>query len=68
MSSQSNHNKINTLKVNGEITNLGGFPPIIYISQKNKKIKEFAQINNNDINIENISNLNILNIKNILGI
>ena len=71
MSSQSNHNvknnRINTLEINDNSKNLGGFPSIFYIGQKNKKIKEFAQLNKNDENIKNISKLNILNIKNILG-
>jgi|688.fasta_scaffold874584_1 hypothetical protein len=48
--------------------NLGGFPPIIYLGRKNKKIREFSQLNNNDENIKNIDKLNILNIKNILGV
>jgi len=47
---------------------LGGFPPIMYLGQRNKKINEFAKLNDKDANIKNISKLNILNIKNILGV
>lgn len=47
---------------------LGGFPPIMYLGQRNKKINEFAKLNNNDTDIKNISKLNILDIKNILGV
>lgn len=46
---------------------LGGFPPIMYMGQKHKKINEFAKVNDKDVNTKNISKLNILNIKNILG-
>ncbi len=70
MSSNSNEH-INKNKSNEQDTqfiSLGGFPPIIYLGQKNKKIKEFAQLNNTDENLKNISKLNILNIKNILGV
>lgn len=47
---------------------LGGFPPIKYLGQRNKKINEFAKLNDKDTNIKNISKLNILDIKNILGV
>lgn len=47
---------------------LGGFPPIMYLGQRNKKINEFAKLNDKDANIKNISKLNILDIKNILGV
>jgi hypothetical protein len=47
---------------------LGGFPPIMYLGQRNKKINEFAKLNDKDTSIKNISKLNILNIKNILGV
>lgn len=47
---------------------LGGFPPIMYLGQRNKKINEFAKLNNSDKDIKNISKLNILDIKNILGV
>lgn len=47
---------------------LGGFPPIMYLGQRNKKINEFAKLNDKDTNIKNISKLNILDIKNILGV
>lgn len=63
----SNANTINSQTKTQEIK-LGGFPPIIYLEQKNKKIKEFAKTNNQEENISNISKLNILNIKNILGV
>jgi hypothetical protein len=47
---------------------LGGFPSIMYLGQRNKKINEFAKVNDKDANIKNISKLNILDIKNILGV
>lgn len=47
---------------------LGGFPPILFMGLKNKKIKEFAKLNDKDDNTKNISKLNILDIKNILGV
>jgi hypothetical protein len=46
---------------------LGGFPPILYISNENKKKREFNKKIEQDINLEDINKLNILNIKNILG-
>lgn len=49
-----------------EQTGFGGFPHIVFLGIKNKKIKEFSQLNKNDV--ENINKLNILNIKNILGV
>jgi len=71
MSSQSNNiiknTKNNENENNNEQINLGGFPPIMYLGQKNKKIKEFAQLNSKNESFKNISKLNILNIKNILG-
>ena len=63
---QDNKNKID--KTNEQPISLGGFPPIMYLGQNNKKIKEFSKLNNNDENLKNISKLNILNIKNILGV
>ena len=72
MSSQSNNiiknTKNNENENNNEQINLGGFPPIMYLGQKNKKIKEFAQLNSKNESFKNISKLNILNIKNILGV
>jgi hypothetical protein len=49
-----------------EDLNLGGFPPIFFITSDNKKKREFKEVTNN---IDNtlINKLNILNIKNILG-
>ena len=53
---------------NEQNVSLGGFPPIMYLGQKNKKINEFAKVNNKDIDTKNINKLNILDIKNILGV
>lgn len=49
-----------------EKINFGGFPPIIYISNEEKKKKEFKKKMEDNVNVDNISKLNILNIKNIL--
>jgi len=72
MSSEINNtrdkNKTDTIEKNDVTINFGGFPPIVYLGQKNKKIKEFAQLNNSEENLKNIRKLNILNIKNILGV
>lgn len=46
--------------------NLGGFPPIFYISNEAKKKKEFKKKLENNESHDNILKLNILNIKNIL--
>ena len=46
---------------------LGGFPPIFYIDQEYKQIKEFSKLKENK-NLNNINKLNILNIKSILNI
>lgn len=54
-------------KLNSQGIKLGGFPPIIYLSETNKKIKEFSKIYEKEDNIKNINKLNILDIKNILG-
>lgn len=45
---------------------LGGFPPILYLSNEEKKKREFKEKNKEDIDLKNITKLNILNIKNIL--
>jgi hypothetical protein len=45
---------------------LGGFPPIFYINNENKKKREFKKKIEDEINITNINKLNILNVKNIL--
>ena len=66
MISQKNNNS--QMNVEEQDIKLGGFPPIIYLNQKNKKIKEFSKINNNDKNTKDISKLNILDIKNILKV
>ena len=52
---------------NDQTIKLGGFPPILYISNENKKKREFNKKIEQDINLEDINKLNILNIKNILG-
>lgn len=69
MSTQSNSKNLtkNESNLNSKDIKLGGFPPIIFQNQQNKKLKEFAKINNNEENIKNISKLNILNINDILG-
>jgi hypothetical protein len=46
---------------------LGGFPPIFYLNNDNKKKREFKEKIEENIDIKNIKKLNILNIKNILG-
>lgn len=46
---------------------LGGFPPIYYLTNENKKKREFKKKVESSININDINKLNILNIKNILG-
>lgn len=63
----SNHNSQTKTEQNNKDIKLGGFPPIMYLGQINKKMNEFATINNKNTDIKNISKLNILNIKNILG-
>ena len=47
---------------------LGGFPPIFYLDNENKKKREYKRKINEDIDNEKIdkNKLNILNIKNIL--
>jgi hypothetical protein len=62
-----NENDENDEIISGQI-NLGGFPPILFLGQNNKKIKEFGKLSNDEQNLKNISKLNILNIKNILGV
>ena len=49
-----------------EHINLGGFPPIYYLTNENKKKREFKKKIEDNININDINKLNILNIKNIL--
>jgi len=66
MISQRNNNS--QTNVEEQDIKLGGFPPILFMGLKNKKIKEFAKLNDKDDNTKNISKLNILDIKNILGI
>ena len=51
---------------NGSSIKLGGFPPIFYINNENKKKREFKKKIEGEINITNINKLNILNVKNIL--
>lgn len=71
MVSRTNNRQINSNGQNGQNgqnIKLGGFPPIMYLGQKNKKINEFAKLNDKDDSIKNISKLNILDIKNILGV
>jgi hypothetical protein len=64
------NNQINNNNKKNKDIKLGGFPPIIYLNKKNKQIKEFAKINedNNEQDTKNIGKLNILDIKNILGV
>lgn len=54
--------------MNGNIEklNLGGFPPIIFITSENKKKREFEKKVNDSIKSSTFSGLNLLNIKNIL--
>jgi hypothetical protein len=52
---------------NNDNIKLGGFPPIYYLTNENKKKREFKKKIENTININDINKLNILNIKNILG-
>ena len=47
--------------------NLGGFPPIFFISNESRKKREFARKFEN-IDTKKSSNLNILNIKDIFSI
>jgi|LauGreDrversion4_2_1035121.scaffolds.fasta_scaffold471305_2 hypothetical protein len=49
-----------------EKINLGGFPPIFYISKENKKKREFEQKITENLDTSSYKKLNILNIKNIL--
>lgn len=51
---------------NIEKLNLGGFPPIIFITSENKKKREFEKKVNDSIKSSTFSGLNLLNIKNIL--
>lgn len=64
----NNNSQTKSNQQNEQNITLGGFPPIMYLGQKNKKINEFAKLNNKDSDIKNISKLNILDIKNILGV
>ena len=59
----------NNLNNNNQIIKLGGFPPILYINNENKKIREFKNNLTNSINLSDvvINKLNILSIKDILG-
>lgn len=50
-----------------EKINLGGFPQIIYLSEKQKIRREYKH-NPPKLDMGNISKLNVLNIKNILGV
>lgn len=49
-----------------EKLNLGGFPPIIFITSEYKKKREFEKKVNDSIKSSTFSGLNLLNIKNIL--
>jgi hypothetical protein len=46
--------------------NLGGFPSIIYITNKNKKRREFKKIIEKNIDKISSNKINIINIKNII--
>jgi hypothetical protein len=48
--------------------NLGGFPPIYFISTENKKKLEFKKKAVKSVNINEIDKLNILSIKDILTV
>ncbi len=48
--------------------NLGGFPPIFYISTETKKKREFEKKAIEQIDTSSYKKLNILNIKNIKNI
>lgn len=69
MSSRTNKDKHNNnlFENNEQKQNFGGFPPIIHLNVRSKKIKEFGKLHN-DEEIKNIYKLNILNIKNILAV
>jgi hypothetical protein len=67
MQTRSNIKLNNNLEKNNNSIKLGGFPSILFLGQKNKKLKEYSKINNNE-DLKNISKFNILNIKNILGV
>ena len=59
---------MNDLDNDHEYINLGGFPPIFYISTELKKKREFSKkIDDDAKKILSINKLNILNIKNILS-
>lgn len=47
--------------------NLGGFPPILFISIESKKKLEFKEKAIKSVDINSINKLNILDIKDILG-
>lgn len=51
---------------NIEKINLGGFPPIIFVTSENKKKREFEKKVNDSIKSSTFTGLNLLNIKNIL--
>ena len=59
-------NQINNTNTNTN-DNLGGFPPIFFISNETKKKREFKEKIEENIDVININKLNILNIKNILS-
>ncbi len=50
-----------------EKINLGGFPPIIFVTKETKKKREFEKKVSDNIDTSSYKKLNILNIKNILN-
>ncbi len=50
-----------------EKINLGGFPPIFFVSKETKKKREFEKKITENIDTSSFKKLNILNIKNILN-
>ena len=58
---------IDNQNINNDYIKLGGFPPIYYLTNENKKKREFKKKIENNIDINDINKLNILNVKNILA-
>ncbi len=50
-----------------EKINLGGFPPILFVTKETKKKREFEKKVSESIDSSSYKKLNILNIKNILN-
>ena len=58
---------IDNQNINNDYIKLCGFPPIYYLTNENKKKREFKKKIENNIDINDINKLNILNVKNILA-